>query len=247
VEQARRHRIDGALLLVPRGSRPAATGTYFTARALEAAGIPTLQLWADMVDARQWDGAAAPARHTIHRTATDDRIASITPMTPLTPITIFLVGDLILDEPEPDSFFDLSRATLQSADLVIGHVEVPHTTRGIEQSSDVPAPPANPEHLAALARASFHVVTLAGNHMFDQGAAGVEDTIAALRRQNIAPTGAGLNLDEARRPAIVERAGLRTPVKLPPMTEVMQWPSHHSEEPGSQWLRGLLQETAARL
>jgi benzoyl-CoA reductase/2-hydroxyglutaryl-CoA dehydratase subunit BcrC/BadD/HgdB len=63
VEQARRHRIDGALLLVPRGSRPAATGTYFTARALEAAGIPTLQLWADMVDARQWDGAAARASH----------------------------------------------------------------------------------------------------------------------------------------------------------------------------------------
>jgi DNA-binding transcriptional LysR family regulator len=40
---------------------------------------------------------------------------------------------------------------------------------------------------------------------------------------------------------------LPPPVKLPPMTEVMQWPSHHSEEPGSQWLRGLLQETAARL
>lgn len=40
---------------------------------------------------------------------------------------------------------------------------------------------------------------------------------------------------------------LPLPVKLPPMTEVMQWPSHHSEEPGSQWLRGLLQETAARL
>lgn len=64
VEQARRHRIDGALLLVPRGSRPSATGTYFTARALEAAGIPTLQLWADMVDARMWNGEEMRAQVT---------------------------------------------------------------------------------------------------------------------------------------------------------------------------------------
>ncbi len=64
VEQARRHRIGGALLLVPSGSRPSATGTYFTARALEAAGIPTLQLWTDMVDARMWDGAEMRARVT---------------------------------------------------------------------------------------------------------------------------------------------------------------------------------------
>jgi poly-gamma-glutamate capsule biosynthesis protein CapA/YwtB (metallophosphatase superfamily) len=124
-------------------------------------------------------------------------------------LTLFLVGDLILDEPNPDSFFDLSRTTLQSADVVIGHVEVPHTTRGVEQSSDVPAPPANPEHLAALKRANFHIATLAGNHMFDQGAAGVEDTIAALHAQSIATTGAGMNLDEARRPAIIERHGIR--------------------------------------
>ncbi|NOT61280.1 MAG: CapA family protein [Acidobacteria bacterium] len=130
-------------------------------------------------------------------------------MTPVTPTTIFFVGDLILDEPNPDSFFDLARATLQSADLVIGHVEVPHTMRGVEQSSDVPAPPANPEHLAALARANFHVATLAGNHMFDQGTAGVADTIAALRAENIVTVGAGMNLNEARQPAIIERNGLR--------------------------------------
>ena len=36
---------------------------------------------------------------------------------------------------------------LQRADVVIGHVEVPHTTRGVEASSDVPAPPSDPAHL----------------------------------------------------------------------------------------------------
>ena len=62
VEQAKRHRIDGAVLLVPQNSRPSATGTYFIERALEAAGIPTLEIWADMVDARNWDGAAMRQR-----------------------------------------------------------------------------------------------------------------------------------------------------------------------------------------
>ncbi len=57
VHQAQEHRIDGALLLIPSGSRPSATGSYFIKRALEAAGIPTLEIWADMVDARGWDGA----------------------------------------------------------------------------------------------------------------------------------------------------------------------------------------------
>ena len=57
---------------------------------------------------------------------------------------ILLTGDLILDEPDPDSFFDRTRPVLRRADIVVGHVEVPHTTRGVEASSDVPAPPSDP-------------------------------------------------------------------------------------------------------
>lgn len=37
VHQTREHRIDGALLLIPSGSRPSATGSYFIKHALEAA------------------------------------------------------------------------------------------------------------------------------------------------------------------------------------------------------------------
>jgi benzoyl-CoA reductase subunit B len=55
VEQAKRHRIDGAVILVPEGSRPSATGTLFIKHALESAGIPTIEIWADMVDSRRWD------------------------------------------------------------------------------------------------------------------------------------------------------------------------------------------------
>jgi len=124
-------------------------------------------------------------------------------------LKLMMVGDLILDEPDPDSFFDPARTILQQADLLIGHVEVPHTRRGRENTSDVPAPPSDPDNLAALKRAGFQVATLAGNHISDAGPEGIEDTIATLRKLGIATTGAGMNLAEARQPAIVAGQGLK--------------------------------------
>jgi poly-gamma-glutamate capsule biosynthesis protein CapA/YwtB (metallophosphatase superfamily) len=128
-------------------------------------------------------------------------------MSDSTTLKLMLVGDLILDEPEPDSFFECARNTLKEADVLVGHVEVPHTRRERENTFDVPAPSSNPDNLTALKRAGFHVATLAGNHIFDAGAAGIEDTIANLRQLGIATAGAGMRLDEARKPAMVECQG----------------------------------------
>jgi poly-gamma-glutamate capsule biosynthesis protein CapA/YwtB (metallophosphatase superfamily) len=124
-------------------------------------------------------------------------------------LQLLLVGDLILDQPHPDSFFDLVRSRLTQADLVAGHVEVPHTRRGEELDFDVPAPASDPDHVAALARAGFHVATLAGNHIFDRGAEGVEDTLAALHAAGLSTCGAGSDLDAAREPAVLHVHGLR--------------------------------------
>lgn len=124
-------------------------------------------------------------------------------------LDILMVGDIILDEPNPGPLFDPSRATLTAADLVIGHVEVPHTRRGSEQSTDIPAPPADPDNLSALPEAGFHVATLAGNHIADVGPNGIEDTVATLRALGLQCTGAASNITAARAPVIVERAGKR--------------------------------------
>jgi benzoyl-CoA reductase subunit B len=64
VHQAREHRIDGALVLRPRSTRPSATGRLFIERALEDAGIPVLPVVADVVDSRAWDPVAARAAVT---------------------------------------------------------------------------------------------------------------------------------------------------------------------------------------
>jgi poly-gamma-glutamate capsule biosynthesis protein CapA/YwtB (metallophosphatase superfamily) len=121
---------------------------------------------------------------------------------------ILLTGDLILDEPDPDYWLSGIAAPLRAAALTIGHLEVPHTLRGQELAGDVPAPAADPAHLAALGRAGFAALTLGGNHMADCGAEGICDTIAELERLGIAHAGAGRNLEEARRPAWLRAAEL---------------------------------------
>jgi poly-gamma-glutamate synthesis protein (capsule biosynthesis protein) len=125
---------------------------------------------------------------------------------------ILLLGDLILDEPDPDALFAPSGDLLRSADVLVGQVEVPHSRRGTVQSTDVPARPSDPGNLAALERIGLDVATLAGNHIADAGPEGIEDTIAGLRALRIATAGAGMNLAEARAPAIVEARGRRVGV-----------------------------------
>lgn len=124
-------------------------------------------------------------------------------------LELLFVGDLMLSAPDPGRYFDHVRDILAAADVAIGHLEWPHTDRGQVCVVDIPAP-ANPvSYLDAVAGCGFQVMTLAGNHMFDQGPYGVLDSVAGLRERGIVPVGAGATVDEARAPAIVERDGLR--------------------------------------
>ena len=123
-------------------------------------------------------------------------------------VVVLATGDLIIDEPDPDLYFELARPTLAAADVVVGHVEVPFTLER-EGSPNVPLEARDPRKLSALGRAGVHVTSLAANHLYDEGQAGVRDTLAGLRAQGILPFGAGLNLKEARQPAVLERSGLR--------------------------------------
>lgn len=122
---------------------------------------------------------------------------------------ILLLGDLILDVPEPDHWLSGIAPLTRAADLTIGHLEVPYTTSTDELKGDVPAPGADPSHLDALARAGIGAVSLAGNHMMDCGPAGLAETIAGLERNGIAHAGAGANLAAACAPALIE-CGART-------------------------------------
>lgn len=122
-------------------------------------------------------------------------------------ISILCTGDVILDVPHPEHWLAGIAPALAHADVVVGHLEVPYTNSKEEHGTDVPAPGADPAALAALRDAGFHVLTLAGNHVADCGAAGIHDTIAGLRALGLAHCGAGPDLVAARRPALVQVKG----------------------------------------
>ena len=122
---------------------------------------------------------------------------------------ILATGDIIIDEPDPYSFWEPSREFLAKGDFVIGQIEVPHTDRGEANSTDIPAPPAAPENLNPLKDCGFNMCTTCGNHAHDNGVPGIVDTLELLRNLGIAVTGTGRNINEAKKPAIVEKDGIR--------------------------------------
>jgi len=58
----------------------------------------------------------------------------------------------------------------------------------------------------------FDVVSLANNHVWDLGEEGLQNTIKILQDNGIKYCGAGLNGEEASRPAVIEKDGLRVAV-----------------------------------
>lgn len=119
-------------------------------------------------------------------------------------LNLLAVGDLILG-PNAESFFAFAAPALKAGDVVVGQLEVPYTSR----DPKAVALGREPGNLSALLSAGFNVVTLAGNHLADAGVPGINDTVAWLQEHNIAFAGAGMNIDEARRPVVIEREGTR--------------------------------------
>ena len=99
---------------------------------------------------------------------------------------------------------------LADADVRFGNMEsvlVPETFPPQELS---PNALASPDRAAtALAEAGFDVLNMASNHVLDCGTVGLENTRCVLEELGIKVFGAGLDVEAAHRPVIVERNGLR--------------------------------------
>lgn len=111
----------------------------------------------------------------------------------------------------PNSFWGDTLPLLRQADLVVAGLECAITTHPVPWTRTPKvfhfrAPPAAVD---VLRTAGVRMVALANNHTLDYEVAGLLDTIASLDAAGIAHAGAGPNLAAARRPAIVETAGLR--------------------------------------
>jgi poly-gamma-glutamate synthesis protein (capsule biosynthesis protein) len=97
---------------------------------------------------------------------------------------------------------------LQQPDMTIANFESPITTRGTPQKKDY-VYRTSPNALPPFKEAGFDLVTLANNHTLDYGEPGLLDTMSYLDQADILRVGAGHNADEAFKPVIVDKNGIK--------------------------------------
>ncbi|WP_236606655.1 CapA family protein [Sandaracinus amylolyticus] len=103
---------------------------------------------------------------------------------------------------------------LSRADLAIVNLETPVAPRTHERGPDHDAPTfaAPPELLDALSQVGVDALTVANNHAYDQGVAGLASTLAHTARAQLPTIGAGRDLDDASRAIVLDASGHRIAV-----------------------------------
>lgn len=99
---------------------------------------------------------------------------------------------------------------LAQGDITFGNLETPLTdsNHGLDKDRKIVLK-AKPESAAALTQAGFDILSLSNNHMMDYYEKGLFDTMEILEEKGILHVGGGRNIEEARKPVIIERNGLK--------------------------------------
>ncbi len=99
---------------------------------------------------------------------------------------------------------------LGSADHVVANVEGPVaeaeqnlTTSGAQQLLHT----IDPKAVKVLKKMNADIWNICNNHIMDAGAYGIESTLKIARQMNVQTIGAGMDIDEARKPVIIYEAG----------------------------------------
>jgi poly-gamma-glutamate capsule biosynthesis protein CapA/YwtB (metallophosphatase superfamily) len=124
-------------------------------------------------------------------------------------LVLYAVGDVAPNRENPGSIFQRVTHFLKGGDIVFCQLEANLSDRGTPLPQARLASRTKPETAQAINEAGFNVVSFATNHCMDCGPEAFFDTIEGLQRQGLQVIGAGRNIDEARKPAIIECKGSR--------------------------------------
>jgi poly-gamma-glutamate capsule biosynthesis protein CapA/YwtB (metallophosphatase superfamily) len=131
------------------------------------------------------------------------------------PVEILFVGDIMLSrnvgrvmQDLNDFEYPFARTAdiLRSADLTIGNLESPISSRGSDVGS-MYSFRADPRAVMGLKSAGFDAVSLANNHIWDWGADALVDTVTLLSDAGISTAGAGENYTSANSSVVLEASG----------------------------------------
>lgn len=129
-------------------------------------------------------------------------------------ILLGLVGETNINRPEPVTAFRNVREILQKADVLFGHFETTLSDNPSD-NDDMPDLPfkrgwlhSKPINASAWKDSGFDAVGVASNVCGDTGS--ILRTIQEFETLGLPYTGIGRNIDEARRPVIIEKNGVKT-------------------------------------
>ena len=140
-------------------------------------------------------------------------------------VVLLACGDIGPIHEPMDAYGVLARPTLATGDIRFAQVERIYSDRGGSQAGSdrggsepmvaatthgIPHHGLLKPHMASVFnQCGFDIVSVASNHSMDFGEEALLESIATLQKNGLQTVGAGRNLEEARRPAIVERNGVR--------------------------------------
>lgn len=118
------------------------------------------------------------------------------------------VGDVLVDRKNPESIFDSVASIIKQGDINFFNCETTYTDRGYPMHPRISFRK-EPRNVAGIKAAGFNVACVANNHALDWGPDGLFDTTQYFTQNDIAVVGGGKNKEEARRPVIVGKKGIK--------------------------------------
>jgi len=133
-------------------------------------------------------------------------------------LTLCAVGDIALGgmlegradtRAQREELVAAAQPLFAAADLGFADLDCTFDIEGEPLHPDEYRVTASPDQLDVLEELGVDIVAMANNHSFDHGWVSAQATRKELDRRAIRSVGVGENLADARKPAILERKGLR--------------------------------------
>lgn len=131
-------------------------------------------------------------------------------------LKIYFVGDLLLDRGVREqidkigvaALFDNVKPHFGKADFVVANLECP-VTKIYAPVNKKYIFRAEPKWLPAIRKSGITHLVMANNHTYDQGRKGINETYNNLINNQLIPIGYGINQDNACKPVIIEKKGMK--------------------------------------
>ena len=116
-------------------------------------------------------------------------------------------GDIAINRSEAKGAFGKLIPLLREADVSFANLELPLSRTGKPAPEKILLRGA-PEMAGALTEAGFDVMAFANNHVLDYGEDAFAETMSLMDSLGVALVGGGMNLAQARKPALIKRGKL---------------------------------------